>query len=165
MQWTSRFFEVVIVASCNKYLSLPKKKGGKTVFRPKEKVLQQAVHQPVDIDAPGHIVHAHHGDIRQLFGCDCADRQGDRRCCPMHGQLDGASGCSLLSLLCRGVLERQMHLCVVLPLRTRAQLATWSYRAGCSYIAAMACLTMLRLMCLVPAEVAGCKRPCSLNAS
>jgi len=26
MQWTSRFFEVVIVASCNEYLSLPKKK-------------------------------------------------------------------------------------------------------------------------------------------
>jgi len=26
MQWTSRFFEVVIVASCNEYLSLNKKK-------------------------------------------------------------------------------------------------------------------------------------------
>ncbi len=25
MQWTSHFFEVVIVASCNEYLSLPKK--------------------------------------------------------------------------------------------------------------------------------------------
>jgi len=29
MQWTSRFFEVVIVASCNEYLSLPKKKKKK----------------------------------------------------------------------------------------------------------------------------------------
>jgi len=26
MQWTSHFFEVVIVASCNEYLSLPKKR-------------------------------------------------------------------------------------------------------------------------------------------
>ena len=29
-------------------------------------------------------------------------------------QMDGASGCSLLSVLCRGVLETQVHLCVVL---------------------------------------------------
>ena len=29
MQWTSHFFEVVIVASCNEYLSLPKKKKKK----------------------------------------------------------------------------------------------------------------------------------------
>ncbi len=30
MQWTSHFFEVIIVASCNEYLSLPKKKKKKT---------------------------------------------------------------------------------------------------------------------------------------
>jgi len=29
MQWTSHFFEVVIVASCNLYLSIPKKKKKK----------------------------------------------------------------------------------------------------------------------------------------
>jgi len=29
MQWTSHFFEVVIVASCNEYLSLTKKKEKK----------------------------------------------------------------------------------------------------------------------------------------
>ncbi len=29
LQWTSRFFEIVIVASCNEYLSLPKKKKKK----------------------------------------------------------------------------------------------------------------------------------------
>ena len=32
MQWTSHFFEVVIVASCNEYLSLPTK-GGKKQLR------------------------------------------------------------------------------------------------------------------------------------
>ena len=31
MQWTSRFFEVVIVASCDEYLSLPKKKLKKRI--------------------------------------------------------------------------------------------------------------------------------------
>ncbi len=30
------------------------------------------------------------------------------------GQLDGACGCYMLSLLCRGILEGQVHLCVVL---------------------------------------------------
>jgi len=34
------------------------------------------------------------------------------------------------------------------PLRTGAQPATWSCRAGCSYIAAMAWLTTLRLLCV-----------------
>ncbi len=41
------------------------------------------------------------------------------------------------------------------PLRTGAQPATWSCTAECSYIAAMAWLTTLRLLCLVAAEVAG----------
>jgi len=47
------------------------------------------------------------------------------------------------------------------PLRTGAQPATWACRAGCSYIAAMAWLTTLRLLCLAAAEVAGCKRLCT----
>jgi hypothetical protein len=81
----------------------------------------------------------------------------------MHGQLDGANGCQSLSVLCRGVLERQVHLCIVLG--TAHQPATWSCRAGCSYIAAMAWLTTLRLLCLAAAEAVGCGRPCSLSAS